>query len=192
MPPTASATADTRYKRSEDALARAHVGLGILLGQSQDLFDARREFATVLQIDPRNLDALNNLAVTYLDENPSNALKILSQVLRIQPDNAIALHNRDFALQKLLEQGNTELKNGQIDQAETDLRQVTQIDPSSAIAHNNLGLILIQRHRIQDSADEFAKAVRLQPDMIDARKNLAGAQLLLKRQSSSSPSSPQQ
>ena len=173
-------------------LARAHVGLGILLGQSQDVLGARREFTEAQKLEPRNVDTWNNLAVTFLDDDPQRALEILSQVLSIQPGNGIALHNRGLALQKLLESGNALLKGGQIDQAETDFRRVIAVDPSSAIAHNNLGLILIQRHRFADAAEEFAKAVQLRPDMIDAKRNLAGAQLLLRRQSATNPSSPQQ
>jgi len=42
----------------------------------------------------------------------------------------------------------------------------------SASAHNNLGTVLIRQGRINDATLQFAEAVRLMPDYLEARYNL--------------------
>jgi Flp pilus assembly protein TadD len=192
---------------------RAHNGLGILLARAGDLENARQHFTAAVELEPRDPDPLNNLAVSYLDADPSRAIEILSQVLSTHPDNINALHNKGLARRRmgddqqacdswrralsvdpnyspsLLELGNTLLHDGQTAEAESCFRKLIQIDPSSAVAHNNLGLILIQQHQIESAAEEFAKAAALRPDRVDVQRNLAGARLLLKLQSSSAPTS---
>jgi tetratricopeptide (TPR) repeat protein len=45
--------------------------------------------------------------------------------------------------------------------------------PTSFVAHNNLGVEYMRRSRMPEAIDEFTRAVRLNPDLVEAQMNLA-------------------
>jgi tetratricopeptide (TPR) repeat protein len=61
----------------------------------------------------------------------------------------------------------------------TLLMHTLQVNPESAMAHNNLGLILAQQGRLHDALPSFQRAVRLRPDLAEAHYNLGKALTLL-------------
>jgi Flp pilus assembly protein TadD len=64
------------------------------------------------------------------------------------------------------------------DEALTHFREAARRQPASAAHLNNLGGILLQLDRLEEAAAQFEGALRLDPDLEDARLNLA---LVLKR-----------
>jgi tetratricopeptide (TPR) repeat protein len=59
--------------------------------------------------------------------------------------------------------------------AETLWRATLAGNPDCAIAHNDLGYVLLQDGKIDEALDNLQKAVLLQPDDASAQKNLGGA-----------------
>jgi tetratricopeptide (TPR) repeat protein len=55
---------------------------------------------------------------------------------------------------------------------ETLFRETLARNPSSALAHNNLGVMLMSTGREREAVDEFAAAVRLKPDSAEYHVNL--------------------
>ncbi len=56
----------------------------------------------ILQRDPENIDALNNLAVVYIIRNEfQKAVQILKNILGLQPDNEVAFQNLEYAVEQL-------------------------------------------------------------------------------------------
>lgn len=57
--------------------------------------------------------------------------------------------------------------------AERAFRDALSYDPAYAAAHNNLGLILLEKRRFYEAAIEFSLAKKLAPRAVEPRLNLA-------------------
>ena len=64
------------------------------------------------------------------------------------------------------------LEKGQFAQAESEFRAVLQLAPESVETLNNMGVALASLGRLQEAVDVFERALALQPDFADARRNL--------------------
>ena len=64
------------------------------------------------------------------------------------------------------------LEQGQFSQAESELRAVLALAPESVEALNNMGVALASLGRLEEAVDMFQRALALQPDFADARRNL--------------------
>ena len=70
------------------------------------------------------------------------------------------------------ERGLNFVKQEQLDLAERSFREALHCDVSFASAHNNLGLVLLERGRYYEAATEFSFASRLAPRAIEPRMSL--------------------
>ena len=64
--------------------------------------------------------------------------------------------------------GNVSLQRGDLNNAEAQFRKALQLDPHSAGARSNLGLVLGLLHRPQDAQREFQEAIALDPQLATA------------------------
>ncbi len=87
-----------------------------------------------------------------------------------------------------LARGREALKANQLDQAAKEYREVLQLNPASAEAHANLGLIAFTQARYAEAAPAFRAALKLRPELRSAQAYLgltevrlgnAGAAVLL-------------
>lgn len=70
--------------------------------------------------------------------------------------------------------GSANLRLGRLGQAETLLRQAIKADPASVPAHNNLGVVLMERGNIGEARGVFQQAFALDSGSSDSiRKNLS-------------------
>jgi tetratricopeptide (TPR) repeat protein len=60
-------------------------------------------------------------------------------------------------------------------------QRAIDVVPDNALAHNNLGMALVQRNRMEAALDQFEKAVEIAPLDTDARSNLGNALRALDR-----------
>ncbi|MBN1832921.1 MAG: tetratricopeptide repeat protein [Deltaproteobacteria bacterium] len=80
--PETTGDAQTLYERAE------------LFRQQGRLKDARRFYEETLKLDPRHVDALNNLGVVYLQEKDySAAQRQFEAIIRIEPEDADPFYN---------------------------------------------------------------------------------------------------
>jgi Flp pilus assembly protein TadD len=69
--------------------------------------------------------------------------------------------------------GSANLRLGRLGQAETLLRQATKADPASVPAHNNLGVVLMERGKLGEARAVFQQAFALDSGSSDSiRENL--------------------
>ena len=64
-------------------------------------------------------------------------------------------------------------RRGDYGEAEARYREVLQLDPSMAIAHNNLGNVLLARGESEEAADHYREAVRLDERLAAPHYNLS-------------------
>lgn len=81
----------------------------------------------------------------------------------------------------LLKEGAELHMAGNLDSAEQLYRQALALDDSSAVAHNNLAFLLMQRQGFDDAEKEYLRAIELSPAYSTAYTNLGQAYLLMQR-----------
>jgi Tfp pilus assembly protein PilF len=94
----------------------------------------------------------------------SEAVPLLTEAIRLRPDFAPSHASLAGALREI----------GRIDESIATYRRALQFPENAASAdvHNNYGIALALRGRTAEAAAEFREALRLNPDLADARTNL--------------------
>lgn len=64
---------------------------------------------------------------------------------------------------------------GSIKKAQEMYNHVLRIDPQNKLGHNNIGVIFLRRDLLDQARAEFATALRIDPDFVDAHYNMACA-----------------
>lgn len=72
----------------------------------------------------------------------------------------------------IFERGESALAKGDLDQAEKNFRQVAALDPKSAAAYANLGVIAMRRKQWTNALANLHKAEKLAPTMTGVRLNI--------------------
>ena len=78
--------------------------------ENHNLSEAKSKLLEVLNSEPENVEALNDLSVVYvLEDNLENASELIDTALKIEPFNDVAIGNRNYIRSKLTEIPNLEL-----------------------------------------------------------------------------------
>lgn len=106
-------------------------------------------FTEVLSEHPNAVDVISDRGVAYLHQgNQALCMADLDKALSLQPDYAYRYACRAFAKNHFKDlQGAIE-----------DYQKAVELDPSDAVAHNNLGLLLEQKGYQKESQDLFKRA----------------------------------
>ena len=94
------------------------------------------------------------------------AIQVLVAVAAVVP----CLHAQEPAA--LFAAGTQALHDGNLDQAETDFKGVLRLDPSSAAAYSNLGVIAMRKKQWTTALERLHKAEHLDPSMAGVRLNV--------------------
>jgi tetratricopeptide (TPR) repeat protein len=125
---------------------------------------AIRVYRLVVQLDPANLAAWNNLGITLQDGNALDAaIAAFTSALKVDPQDSRVMNNLGFAL----------LERGEVEAAEEWLRRGIAADPGIADLHNNLGNALRERGVPGEAATAYRRALAIRPEFAEAHWNLA-------------------
>ena len=147
---------------------------------------ARQYFEKAVELDPRNLEALNDLLEYYLEApgilggGLEKAKAIAARIAQVDPAEG------HFAQATLAE------KRKELDSAEEQLRHAIELAPHQVGRFIDLARLLAKQGRYQESDQSFARAEQLAPDSpklmyakadvyIKSGRNLEVAKDLLKR-----------
>ena len=125
---------------------------------------AEKQYQTILDKDPNNVDALSNLGVVYFRTGKiGTAESTLQKALAIAPNDASVLTTL----------GIVHYRQSRFDEALKELRKAIEINPNSATAHNYLGITASQKGRQQEAEKEMLQAIANDPNYAEAHFNLA-------------------
>ena len=126
---------------------------------NQKYDEALQYFDKVLDIDPSNVNALNNkgLALDHL-QRYDEALQYFDKALTIDPSSFSALNNKGTALDHLQ----------RYDEALQYFDKALTIDPSSVNALNNKGTALDHLKRYNEALQFYDKALFIDPSSMKA------------------------
>jgi Flp pilus assembly protein TadD len=162
---TAAARIPSRGVRHGLAAA-ALLPLGLLTWEhSHQYVNAETLYRTTIARNPQAWMALHNLAemrVRGSGDDLQEALGLVRESLRINPDNAEARNTLGFALQRL----------GQRDDARREFERALQLNPSLSVAHNNLGVLAHGEGRREEAIARYQESSRLNPADPEPLRNL--------------------
>lgn len=133
-----------------------------------DLDHAVAEYSSIY--DQHHDDLLtkkNYIQLLILKNRVAEAKKLNDEVLKANASDGEALVYR----------GQIQIRSNQPHDATETLQQVLQTEPDNAIAHYHLGIAFDMLGDISRSEGEWRNAVRLKPDLTDAQKALAAAEM---------------
>jgi protein O-mannosyl-transferase len=158
---------------------------------------AEEEFRRALALDPRSARAWNNLGSLYLARGElPRAIEHLEKAIRFDPDLAILRINLGDALTaasragEAAEQfvaaarldpdlpeshrglGEVAMRRGDLAAAEREFRLAAEARRPSARAANFLGYLLALRGDDRQAAEQYEKALRIDPGLHDAHRSL--------------------
>ncbi len=109
-----------------------------------------------LQLDPRNADALRELARAYEELGDlTQAESTYRDAIKIRPEY---WRNHDkLAL--------FYFRNGRFDEAADEFRRVTELAPDNFNGYNSLGGCLFYLQKLDQAREMFERAIRLEPDV---------------------------
>ena len=136
------------------------------------LGEAEAVYRRVLDQEPKNLDALNNLAVIFGQRGQiEEAVEFLQRVIAINPRHAPTHYNLGVAFEKL--------KRPQ--EAGAAYRKAVECQPAYPAAWNNLGILLAHEGRLEEAVATYQQALQYQPNHAEALTNLGNALMQLAR-----------
>ena len=174
--------------------------------QEGRLEDAEKFYRAILQAQPNNLDANNNLGVLLQSLNRfGESEKCCKKTIELKPESAEPYYNLGIALEKLnrfdeavvsykkaielkpdfeyayLNLGNMQKKFNILNEAEKSYKKAIELKPDLAEAYNNLGNILLIINKDDEAIVSYKKAINLKPDYTEAYSNLGNILKKLKR-----------
>ncbi|MDR1375178.1 MAG: tetratricopeptide repeat protein [Treponema sp.] len=141
-----------QYLAKEKDSREARLLLGTTLAKAGKFSGAEDEFTTLLAGNPRDVEALNNLAVIYRRQDRlQDALDALMKAIDIDPTRAEFHYNL----------GNIHKQMGNLKAASMTYAKVVELDPAYVHAYNNLGTIYDKLHEWDKAFNVFRKGLAL-------------------------------
>jgi len=181
---------------SNSADIAAQFQKGLLLQQRGDLAQAKAIYASILEHDAGQVDALHMLGVIALQMgDPAQAVQLITDSLHGNPGNASAHMHLGLALKALnrwedaqacfeqaitlrpdyvqahLNAGIVWMELGQLDRAQKSFEKAIALKPNDAQTHYNQGLLLHGQKRWDEALVSYQKAIAAQPDFAQALNN---------------------
>lgn len=154
------------WLRSGDAYLQAF-SLTLNAAKGEELAEKTREsYSRALQIDPSNLHAKTNTALTYVNSaNPMRAINILREVLDQQPNY----------LPAIISMGKLSMQSGQYDKAVERFKEVLRIDKDNMDGKIGLAYSYIETGKTEDARVLLTELLELNIDPVvrdEVRKTL--------------------
>jgi predicted TPR repeat methyltransferase len=125
---------------------------------------ARLLYQQVLEVDPRQADALHLMGVLEAElGDHERAAKLIGDAILVQPNEAMFHNNL----------GNVCMERGRFEEAKASYVRAIQADPDRPDTLNNLGVLLSRLGQPEDAEKLFKAVLSLAPEFRDARQNLA-------------------
>ena len=135
----------------------------VLLHQSGELAQAGIIYKRILDVDPKNVDALHLLGlVSHQSGQSATAIMLIKRALKISPNQPDFLRNL----------GNILRESGQFEEATRICQYIIQLQPESAEIYTLLGLTLRDSMQLEEAVQAYFQAIRINPVYDDVYNHL--------------------
>jgi tetratricopeptide (TPR) repeat protein len=163
--------------------ALSHYKLGLICENEQKFKDATKEYDKALSALPNFASALLRRGMLYEALQPRagfksglfivKALKDYSQAGEADPQFPLAFFCHGLFRKKIYSVGR---RSKDLDEALESYKKCVSLDPDCAAAHNNMGLIYVDKKDFEGAEKEFNEVLRIFPGHPTGLKNLELAQ----------------
>ena len=142
--------------------------LGMLMQREERHEEAAERNERILELDPNNLVALNNLAWVRCEnqDRPQDALRLADRGVRVNPNYADLLDTRGVIHHRL----------GNLEKAAADLTRCLELmgadDPASAQAHFHLARVYLEMGRRNDALNELKQALEFHEQAAEVDRDI--------------------
>ncbi len=161
--------AENFLRDSKKSLSNNSVGyrlLGDFYWHTSQYDKAEAEYSSLYKDHPKDPVVKGNyIQLLILRDHLDEANKLTGELLKEQPSST------DAQIYK----AEIEIRTGKGSQAIDTLQEVLKNDPQNAVAHYQLGLAFDQVGNASRAETEWRETVRLQPDIVEAHRALAGS-----------------
>ena len=126
---------------------------------------AVRDTGSAANYDPEFINRVNQGSQLLEQGKPAEAVQVLTEALRSNPEDEDVHYNLGLALARL----------GKVEEAIREYREALRIFPDYAEAHNNLGNVLVRAGQAEEAITHFERAVKIMPEYASAHNNLGTA-----------------
>ena len=148
-----------------------HYNLAVAFVQKGDIHAAETEYLEVIELDPADAKANNNLGTLLAPTNPAEGMTYFQKAALLDPNYAEAHYNLGIEFDQ----------KGALDEAAAQFKKALELEPNNAAYHDNLGAVFAQMGRLDQAIPEFQEALRLKPGDPDAQAKLTRAQAMLQQ-----------
>ena len=153
-------------------IAAGHVLLGTIYSRQKRYAPAIERFEHAIVLDPKNAEALNNLAVIYRQTgDPERAIELVRRAIELEPRNGEMFYNL----------GNIHKDRGDLDEAIEAYERSIDADPSLAAAYNNLGTLYDAQDRHEEAMAAFERGLEHDPNHPTLNYNLGNTYQAVER-----------
>lgn len=147
-----------------ETLAASLLQQAVELHQQGRLEPAQALYRQVLELNPRQFDALHLLGVIARQHGDFNAaIELIARALDVDSEQAAAHCNLGVAL----------LDAGHADEALASHERALALNPAYALAWSNRGNALRRLARLDEALDSYQRALQFKPDYAEAHCNRA-------------------
>ena len=133
-----------------------------------DLDNAVAEYASLHKDHPKDILVKKNyIQILILKNQLDEATKLNSEILKSTPHDVEAL----------VYKGEIQLRQNNAAGAVESLQAALKNDPNNAVAHYQLGMAYSQQRDLRHAETEWREAVRIKPEMTEARRLIAGLEI---------------
>ncbi|QPJ64004.1 MAG: tetratricopeptide repeat protein [Candidatus Nitrohelix vancouverensis] len=165
-------------------IAEPHYNIASLYLDLNQLNDSQKEYEITLSIQPENFKAHLGLGSVY--NRKGDLTKALEQFDRALELRQAQAPGRDYPLARI-NRGEVFGKTGRFEEAVREFEIAIEFDPSSHVAHHNLGVANMALTRFEKAERAFLEALRLKPGFAPSSAGLKDARLQSQRKNATHP-----
>ena len=141
-----------------------HYALAVLYEKTNRLSESIKEMEKVLEIDPKNAEALNFIGYSYADRgiNLEEAEQMIMKALEIKPDNGYLLDSLGWV----------NFKKNKLGSAEKYLKQALELLPDEVDILEHMGDVYVKLKKIKEAREMYDRALKIEPKNSSVQKKL--------------------
>lgn len=141
-----------------------HYMFGVILDKTERFEESIRQMEKVLEIDPKNADALNFIGYTYAERgiNLGEAERLILQAMELKPDNGYIIDSLGWVY----------FRQNKLESALKHLKRALELLPDDPNILEHLGDFYLKTGHPGEALNFYRRAIEIAPDSLILKKKI--------------------